>query len=395
MAQRTFDSRLTSTSGPLSRHLARPSLKRRRGVVAIGAACCALFASALANLAPTPTPALAQQPDADSLRLDQVQVLGTHNSYHVAPDEVAAGLIRAFAPQEAEANDYSHRPLVEQLDRLRVRQFELDLFLDPDGGRYSQPMAMKLARERRVEVPPHDPDGLLAKPGIKILHSPDVEFRTTVYSLADSLRMLKKWSDEHPGHFPVFLLLELKSESFSPFIRPPKWDWEACQRLEREVLEQLPRERLLVPDDVRGDAATLRDAVAGRGWPTVRAARGKFVLLLDNEDSVRAAYLKPSDTLAGRLLFVSVDRRHPAAAWMKRNDPIGSAAEITSLVRDGFLVRTRADAGTVEARKGDVRRRDQALATGAQLISTDFPEPDPRWPGYSVTWPDGREFRRR
>jgi len=34
--------------------------------------------------------------------------------------------------------------------------------------------------------------------------------------------------------------------------------------------------------------------------------------------------LKKSETLAGRLLFVSVARTHPAAAWMKRNDPVQS-----------------------------------------------------------------------
>lgn len=55
-----------------------------------------------------------------------------------------------------------------------------------------------------------------------------------------------------------------------------------------------------------------------------------------------------------------------------------------------YLVRTRADADTVEARKGDVRRRDEALGSGAQIVSTDYPAFEPaRWTGYSVALPDG------
>lgn len=74
---------------------------------------------------------------------------------------------------------------------------------------------------------------------------------------------------------------------------------------------------------------------------------------------------------------------------MKRNDPVGSFEEIQSLVRAGFLVRTRADAGTVEARANDVARRDKALASGAQLASTDYPEPDPRFAEYTVRFENG------
>lgn len=58
---------------------------------------------------------------ASSLRLDQTQVIGTHNSYHVAPDAVADGLMRAVAPREADANAHTHRPLTEQLQRLGTR----------------------------------------------------------------------------------------------------------------------------------------------------------------------------------------------------------------------------------------------------------------------------------
>ena len=69
---------------------------------------------------------------------------------------------------------------------------------------------------------------------------------------------------------------------------------------------------------------------------------------------------------------------------MKRNDPVAQEEEIRALVEEGFLVRTRADAGTAEARRNDTRRRDRAIATGAQLISTDYPEPDRRLSDYCL-----------
>jgi hypothetical protein len=316
--------------------------------------------------------------------LDQIQVIGTHNSYHVAPDAVADRLMRAVVPREADANAHTHRPLMEQLQQLGVRQLEFDLFLDPRGGLYANPVAWRAAKLQPQDVPDHDPTGKLKQPGIKVLHSPDFEFRTTVYTLADALTEVRDWSDHHPRHFPVFLLLELKSESFSPLTKPPRWDAAACVELEREILTVFPRERILTPDQVRGGGPTLRDAVTARGWPTVDAVRGKVVFLLDNEGAICREYLQASEVLAGRLLFVSVPRTHPAAAWMKRNDPIGSFDEIQSLVKAGFLVRTRADAGTVEARANDPTRRDKAFASGAQLVSTDYPEPDLRFSEYAV-----------
>lgn len=329
------------------------------------------------------------------VRLDQLQIIGTHNSYHIAPDALAKAIIQAAAPAEVEANDYTHPALTEQLETLGLRCFELDLFYDPDGKLYQKPLAYVLAKQQAQKVPPFDPDGELARPGIKVLHSPDVEFRTTNYTLRSALTELLAWSDKHRDHLPIFVLLELKSDSFSPLTKPLPWDVKALEVLEQELLAVMPRERIVAPDDVRGEQKTLREAVVANGWPKLSKLRGKFMFLLDNEDRVRDVYLKPSSTLAKRLLFVSVGREHPAAAFMKRNDPIGSFAEIQSLVHAGFLVRTRADSGTTEARRNDTRRRDLAFASGAQLISSDYPAADKRFSEYRIRFENDAMVRER
>jgi len=317
-------------------------------------------------------------------RLHQIQLLGTHNSYHLEPDPAAMALIRLAAPREADANAYSHRPLEEQLDRLGLRLFELDLYRDDEGGKFAKPLAYVTALQQGADVPAHDPQGVLLRRGTKVLHSPDFDFRTHVYSLRDALRTMRDWSLRHVGHLPLFVLLELKQDSYSPLLRPLAWDPAGLESLEKEILEIVPRDAILAPDDVRGCYGALRDAVRGQGWPPLNETRGKMVFLLDNEDAIRDAYLRDDAALRGRLMFTSVGIDHPAAAWMKRNDPVRSFDEIQSLVRAGFLVRTRADEGTVQARSNDAQRRERALSSGAQLISTDFPEPDPRYSEYVV-----------
>jgi hypothetical protein len=80
---------------------------------------------------------------------------------------------------------------------------------------------------------------------------------------------------------------------------------------------------------------------------------------------------------------------------VKQNAPLGNEAAIRELVEQGFLVRTRADAGTLEARADDPTRREAALGSGAQYVSTDYEEPDarPEFNGYTVAIPDGQPGR--
>jgi hypothetical protein len=52
-----------------------------------------------------------------------------------------------------------------------------------------------------------------------------------------------------------------------------------------------------------------------------------------------------------------------------------SLDRIRDLVGRGYVVRTRADADTREARADDPTRRRLALASGAQWVSTDYPAP--------------------
>src|SRR6185437_7085600 len=71
----------------------------------------------------------------DALKMNQLQTMGTHNSYKmaIAPKEMAN--VRAGNPKAADTLDYSHEPLTQQLND-GARQLELDFVYDPQGGRY-------------------------------------------------------------------------------------------------------------------------------------------------------------------------------------------------------------------------------------------------------------------
>ena len=327
----------------------------------------------------------------DRVRINQAQVIGTHNSYHLRAHDSLLKPLAQRAPELAQGLDYSHRPLPEQLSRLGIRQLELDCFADPKGGLYAEPRGPKLAAALGLPpVPNHDPEHRLQAPGFKIMHAQDIDYFSTVLTLVEGLQQVRAWSEQHPRHFPIFIYLEMKEEQYLPMLsRPLPFGEPEFQALEAEILSVFPRNQILTPDDVRGKEATLPEALRKHGWPTLKAARGKVIFGMINESAVRDLYLKGHPTLEGRLMFVGVPPTHPAAAWLRVDDPIENYGRIQELVKAGFVVRTRADAGGVQARANDTHRRERAMASGAQFISTDYPEANPAFSPYAVHFEDG------
>jgi hypothetical protein len=61
---------------------------------------------------------------------------------------------------------------------------------------------------------------------------------------------------------------------------------------------------------------------------------------------------------------------------------------ISSDVAQGFIVKTRADEDTREARDGNTARREAAFSSGAQFVVTDFLLPDKSIGAYQVKLAD-------
>jgi hypothetical protein len=327
-----------------------------------------------------------------NVRIDQLQAMGTHNSYKQAiPAEIMALIVSRNAAV-AETLDYSHRPLAEELDK-GARQIELDPYDDPQGGAFSHPKAVEWLAQQHVTVPAYDLS-VVAQPGIKVFHVSDIDYRSSCLLFTECLRQIKAWSDAHPTHSPILIMINPKHTPLSwPGSTPVQpFGGEAFGRMETEILSVFPRERLITPDQVRGTHATLREGAMAGGWPRLGEARGKVIFTIDDSIERTRPYVEGHPSLQGRLAFINSSQAPdaPEAAYFTMNEALEQQALIRERVGQGFLVRTRADADTREARAGTTERRETALASGAQYVSTDYLWPDERFgTGYTAALPDG------
>jgi len=105
--------------------------------------------------------------DLTPLRINHIQVKGTHNSYHLEP---LGPTIRAY--------EYSHQPLEIQAEEQGVRQFEIDVWWDARGQLY-------------------------------VYHN-QYDLRTTCVTFEECLNTLLNWSDENSEHVPLMIWIEPK-----------------------------------------------------------------------------------------------------------------------------------------------------------------------------------------
>jgi hypothetical protein len=203
------------------------------------------------------------------------------------------------------------------------------------------------------------------------MHVQDIDYRSSCPLFTGCLAQVAAWSKANPDHVPLLILLNLKEGQALPApgaVTPAPFDAAAMDVVDAEIRSVFAPEALITPDDVQGDHPTLRAAAAGGGWPTLGEARGK-------------------------VMFVNIEEDEDAAAYITLNDPQAQAERIAAAVAAGLIVRTRADADTVEARSNDTARREAAFAAGAQYISTDYMTPDVRFSDYRVELPGGAAAR--
>lgn len=379
-----------------------------------------------ALLATVATMAAANTRPADDLKINQIQVVGTHNSYSQGVDPqimaMADAIIGPRMSQLAEkmppaqraqykeyhpndvsmpqALSYRYGTLTDQLD-AGMRSLELDLNRDPEGGRFLHPAAYEAAKAKGIaedRLLPHDKTGL-DKPGLKVMHIVDFDVRSSCNLFTACLAELRRWSDAHPRHDPIFILLEAKSDPIPifPGSKPPlPFTREAFDAMDADLFRVIGRDRIVTPDMVRGPFPTLEAGVKAGHWPRLKDARGKFVFLLLTalDTNGLSGYLGGRPNLEGRAAFLESQPGQSFAAFLLMDNATMRAKEIPELVRQGYLVRARADIETWEAKANDLTRAHQAFASGAQIVSTDFYKPGNAYgTDYVVALPGGGSMR--
>lgn len=290
----------------------------------------------------------------ETLRLHQIQAKATHNSYHIAQPIVAE-------------LDYEHSPLDVQLSMEGVRSFELDIH------------------------PPENPPGAL-----EVYHIPGIDQTSNCGNFRQCLAVLRAWSDAHPCHHALLVIVEPKDvlvDSGEIHEKEPLDDY--WDQFDADILAAWPRERVVTPDDVRGKFAGLREAVTTVGWPTLGQTRGKLVVFLMDKDGHGAWYKKGHPQSQGRAAFVfgPADATDTAAVQHDGVKTPEDAGEVQALVKQGFMVRSFADPPSASRVPGETTYTQRALGSGAQMLSTDFPVSKPRLPGFVFDLPGGTPSR--
>ena len=333
-----------------------------------------------------------------SVKLNQIQVVGSHNSYHLRATQAEYEVRQAIAPAFNIGLDYEHPALGVQFASQGVRQFELDLYADPAGGRYSNPLIRTAAKEGPLSAADK---AEMDEPGTKVLHASDVDYRSNCLTFVQCLQDVKTWSDANPTHVPIAILLEYKDDSIPivpspPAVAPIPWTATNMGAVDAEIASVFPTSDLVTPDDIRGGYASVNAGVKAGNWPTLAQVRGKVMFVMDNSDK-RSDYLTLHPGLVGAPVFTNSVPDEPDAAFIEVNDPTGAnTAKIQALVAAGYVVRTRADGDTLEARTNNTAPRDAAFASGAQWVSTDFPGAGSAaylGSSYSVELPSGTTAR--
>src|SRR5262249_26981615 len=133
--------------------------------------------------------------------------------------------------------------------------------------------------------------------------------------------------------------------------------------LDAEIRSVFPERQLITPDRVRRKKPTLEQSVITYGWPRLGALRGKGMFTLDNGGAGRDAYRNGPPNLEGRVLFTDSTPGDPEAAFIKMTDPLPDPSAISAMVAAGYVVRTRADVDTAQARTNNTTQRDAALTS--------------------------------
>lgn len=344
-----------------------------------------------------------QQGQANQLRLNHIQVVGTHNSYHREIALSERKILEQYVP-DFQNLYYSHSSFKDQLDGQQVRSFEIDLHSDERGGLYANSLIWKLSNLTTGPngTAPYD-NTVMMKPGLKVFHVTDVDTNAICHTFTDCLTQLKEWSDANPNHLPLTFDLELKTDAMAAALGGVN-DTEATNftlprilNVDKEIRAVIPREKLIIPDDVRKEGMTLEQSVLKYGWPTLESARGKFLFYFDNDPSnattdIRTLYRSGGhENLENRTVFTNAIEGESDCAFIKYNNP--NITAIQRLVRKGYLVRTRADEPITTIINRNTTMRDDAFTSGAQIVSTDWPAygMSARWDrDYAVQFSRGR-----
>ena len=330
------------------------------------------------------------------IRLNHIRILASHNSYKGFPNPKVLRFLDRIKDKLGEENnpiqlDYGHVSLKSQLNDYGVRGFELDIYHDPKGKSFRKRKinAFIWGLKQRVKNPK------IKVPGFKLIHIPDVDYETNYILLKDALIEIKEWSENNPNHIPIFINIEassysLRNESFFlkllGFSKTVSFGLKVYEELDREILDVFPlsTQRIFTPKMLRDTFMTIKHRLS-YGWPSLNSCLGKVFFILEGDNCW--AYREELEKGKNKPMFVYGSPNDKSTAFLLRNHSMGHEEEMSEL-SNTYILRTRSDAGTLEARDNNYSRFDSCLKSKAQIISTDYYKPDLRFGNFCIKLPN-------
>ncbi len=281
----------------------------------------------------------------EGVKINEIAVIGTHNSYQLLGTAPKRGLMKAlqiisFGAVENKAV-FEMDTFTEQLEQ-GVRNLEIDIETVDDKGDVS----------------------------FIVTHDPILDNVSSAHNFAKGLEEIAMWSDNNPGHLPVYLLIEPKGDV--PSINNMKnFSLEYVLELDK-VLRQVLGDRLLTPAQAMGEYESFEEMRKGDGWPALTQAAGKIIVLMhpcgvtqpyiDTDTSIKTQAMFPM------LRFGDIDKTY--ASFILDNDPASAKENNKKTVdENNLMVRTRAD----DYPDFSDERYKSADNCGSHIITTDYP----------------------
>lgn len=287
--------------------------------------------------------------------LNELQFMGTHNSYKMKASPISkiinhftAGVIEN--KDDTTLYDYVFEPISNQLDS-GIRSFELDILANKNGT-------------------------------FPCSHHAFFDNASSCLNFELAVKELKLWSDANPDHMPITVLVELKNWLL-PIPGTKDFDVETMRALDK-IIREAAGDSLYRPADMLKDCETMQQALDVNGWPTLSDVKGKIMFIL-HPDSITEDYISSDMTMQSQSFFPmlkgdmkvsNAELKTNTETWQNNvimfmcNSPVEQFEDIKALKSAGYFVRTRSDS----YRNFDSENISAAIASGANIISSDYPE---------------------
>ncbi len=303
----------------------------------------------------------------NGIKFNELRFVATHNSYQTVKTDEYKDLYGNVSDLtigivNKEKAEFFSETLTTQLN-MGIRSLEMDIETIDDNGKIS----------------------------FTCMHAPYTDMTTSCYDFALALKEIKLWSENNPNHLPITIIIEPKS-GFIPMENMKEFNLDYALKLD-EALKNALGDRLFTPADMLRDYESFGEMRAADDWCRADAMLGKVLILL-HECDVTESYISTDETVKTQAMFPMLreeDIDRDCTSFILANDP-EKFLEInqTALFEKRIIARTRAD----KYADNPPEQRDNALASNAQIVSTDYPPREDNLNDYVVSFGNGKTISR-